>query len=76
MNETEYRRVIDELQAVLDATRATMARFEATGMDEQMSKDYAKLEVLATQVVKEQRRYVLQMLDISESPNPILPESP
>lgn len=66
MTENQHQQIIDELQTVLDDTRATMERFEATGMDEQMSDDYAKLEAIATQVVKEQRRYVLQMLDISE----------
>lgn len=64
MTVDEHQQVIDELQAVLDDTRATMERFEATGMDDQMSDDYAKLEAIATQVVKEQRRYVLQMLNI------------
>lgn len=76
MTENQHQQVIDELQAVLNDTRATMERFEATGMDEQMSDDYAKLEAIATQVVKEQRRYVLLMLDNSEPLHPILPGSP
>lgn len=33
-----------------------------------MPDDYAKLEAIATEVVKEQRRYVLQMLDAPVSP--------
>lgn len=68
MTVDEHQQVIDELQLVLDDTRATMERFEATGMDEQMSEDYAKLEAIASQVVKEQRHYVLQMLDASDEP--------
>ncbi|MGQ4880133.1 hypothetical protein ACOJCM_16315 [Billgrantia sp. LNSP4103-1] len=67
MTPDEHQQVFNELQAVLDDTRATMERFEATGMDEQMSDDYARLEEIATQVIKEQRQYVMQMLDASES---------
>lgn len=75
MTVDEHQRMIDELQAVLDDTRAIMESFEATGMDKQMPEDYDELEAIATQVVKNQRRYVLQMLDLSKSSHPMSPES-
>ncbi|AXY42175.1 hypothetical protein [Halomonas sp. JS92-SW72] len=63
MTVDEHQRVIDELQAVLDDTRSTMERFEATGMDEQMPEDYEKLLVILDDAVTQQRGQVMAMLD-------------
>lgn len=62
MTSDDHQQVIDELQAVLDDTRATMERFEATGMDEQMPKDYEKLLEILDDAVKQQREHVMVML--------------
>jgi uncharacterized coiled-coil protein SlyX len=64
MNEAEHQRIIDELQSVIDETRATMARFEAAGMDEQMPEDYQKLHDIYAQAVDDQRHHTLAMLDM------------
>lgn len=63
MTVDEHQQVIDELQTVLDDTRATMERFEAIGMDEQMSEDYDKLLDILDNAVKQQREHTLAMLD-------------
>lgn len=66
MNEADYQRVIDELQAVIDDTQQTIDRFETTGMDEQMPEDYDKLLTILDVSVKQQREHTLQMLGSSE----------
>ncbi len=43
MRETGHKRVIHELQTVIDDTQRTLNRFEAAGMDEQMPDDYRTL---------------------------------
>ncbi|MBA2779543.1 hypothetical protein [Billgrantia kenyensis] len=62
MTETEYQQVIDELERVIQDTRATMARFESTGMDEKMPEDYDKLLVILDDAVKQQREHTQAML--------------
>ncbi|QJQ99844.1 hypothetical protein [Halomonas sp. PGE1] len=62
MTENQHQQIIDELQTVLDDTRATMERFEATGMDEQMPEDYDKLLKILDDAVKQQREHTLAML--------------
>ncbi|EWH02989.1 hypothetical protein [Halomonas sp. BC04] len=62
MNESDYQRVIDELQAVIEDTQRTIERFEATGMDEQMTEDYEKLLSILDDSVKQQREHTLAML--------------
>ena len=62
MNETDHQRVINELQAVIDDTQHTLGRFDATGMDEQMPEDYAKLLDILDDAVKQQREHVMVML--------------
>lgn len=64
MNEAEYQRVINELQAVLDDTRVTMERFEATGMDEQMPADYEKLLAILDHAVKRQREHAHKSIPV------------
>ncbi|TDR56124.1 hypothetical protein DFP85_10439 [Halomonas ventosae] len=66
-----HQRVIDELQAVLDDTRAIMESFEATGMDEQMPEDYNKLLAILEEAVTQQREHTLAMLNkIRQTGNP------
>jgi flagellar biosynthesis chaperone FliJ len=65
MTEVEYQQVIDELERLIQDTRATMARFESSGMDEQMPEDYDKLLVILDDAVKQQREHTLTMLDVS-----------
>lgn len=57
MNEAERLRVIDELQTLIDDTQYTLARFEATGMDEQMPGDFEKLLTVLDVAVKQQREH-------------------
>jgi len=62
MNETDYQRVINELQTVIDDTQHTLDRFEASGMDTQMLEDYETLLVILDNAVKQQRAHTLAML--------------
>jgi len=63
MNQSECQQVIDELDAVIDDTRELMKRFEVTGMEDEMPNDYAKLELMISEALKQQRRYTQKMLD-------------
>lgn len=62
MTADEHKRVIDELQALIDDTLQTLKRFEATGMDKQMAEDYEKLLDILDGAVKQQRDHTQQML--------------
>ena len=64
MNEADYRRVIDALQARIDETQSTLERFETTGMDEKMPEDYDRLLAILDDAVKQQREHTLAMLGI------------
>lgn len=64
MTSNEYRQVIGELENLIVATRGTLARFEETGMDEQMPADYQRLCDIYTKAVNDQRAYTLAMLDL------------
>lgn len=66
MTNEDYQRIVDELEQIIQETRATMARFENTGMDERMPSDYAQLEDILTQAVKDQRHYTREMLNLPE----------
>nr|WP_297461212.1 hypothetical protein [uncultured Halomonas sp.] len=66
MTIAEYRRTINELEAVISDTKTLMARFEATGFDEAMSDDYLALHELYTRIIEEQRRYTREMLAAEE----------
>ncbi|WP_422155103.1 hypothetical protein KV699_19925 [Vreelandella titanicae] len=63
MTSEEYEQVIDELQTVIDETQATLKRFEKTGMDGEMPKDYEALLAILNDAVKQQREYTQAMLD-------------
>lgn len=67
MTVEEHRRVIDELQNVIDETRHTLERFEATGMDERLPEDFHRLHDIYSRAVNDQRAYTLQMLDLGVS---------
>lgn len=62
MTDAERQRVIDELQEVIDDTRHTIDRFEATGMDEKMPEEYDKLMTILDDAVKRQREHVMAIL--------------
>lgn len=62
MRAVEQQRVIHELQAVIDDTQRTLSRFEATGMDEEMPADYAKLHAILDDAVTRQREHTHAML--------------
>ncbi|MCG7598630.1 hypothetical protein MHM84_02400 [Halomonas sp. McH1-25] len=66
MNQAEYQHVIDELDALITETRKLMGRFEDTGMNDEMPDDYAKLEMIITQALKEQRYHTQKMLDSTD----------
>ncbi|MGS2744962.1 hypothetical protein ACU6TU_15420 [Halomonas sp. LS-001] len=63
MTDDERQHVINELQKVIDDTQATLSRFEATGMDHEMRKDYDKLLGILDDAVKQQREHTQVMLD-------------
>lgn len=65
MTEAEYQRVINELEALIQHTRSTIERFEATGMDERMPADYEQLLTILDQAIKQQREHTLAMLEKS-----------
>ncbi|HDZ49489.1 hypothetical protein LCGC14_0265230 [marine sediment metagenome] len=62
MTADEYQRVIDELQALIDDTLQTLKRFEATGINEEMTEDYDKLLSILDDAVKQQREHTQLML--------------
>ncbi|MGE6608848.1 hypothetical protein ACQKE4_20455 [Halomonas sp. NPDC076908] len=62
MTADEHKRVIDELQALIDDTLQTLKRFEATGINEEMTEDYEKLLDILDSAVKQQREHTQLML--------------
>lgn len=62
MTPEEYEHVIDELQSVIDETQATLKRFEKTGMDSEMPKDYQALLDILDDAIKQQRAHTQGML--------------
>lgn len=63
MRETGHKRVIHELQTVIDDTQRTLNRFEAAGMDEQMPDDYRTLLAILDDAVTRQREHTRKMLN-------------
>ena len=62
MTADEHQQVIDKLQEVIDDTRQTIERFEATGMETELSEDYDKLLEILDGAIKAQREHTLAML--------------
>lgn len=62
MTDDERQHVINELQEVIDDTLATLSRFEATGMEDEMREDYDKLLEILDDAVKHQREHTRVML--------------
>ena len=62
MSGEEYQRIIEALQDLIDETQSTLERFETSGMDEKMPKDYKRLLGILDMAVKEQREHTLAML--------------
>lgn len=62
MTPDENQRVIDELQPIINETQATIDRFEATGMNENMPEDYDKLLSILDDAIKQQREHTREML--------------
>ncbi|NYS59728.1 hypothetical protein [Vreelandella salicampi] len=62
MTPDEHEHVIDELQAVIDDTQATLKRFENTSMEDEMPEDYEKLLTILDDAVKQQREHTRVML--------------
>tara|TARA_R100000988_G_C3933912_1_gene132816 strand:+ start:167 stop:358 length:192 start_codon:yes stop_codon:yes gene_type:complete len=62
MTDDDHQRVINELQQVIDDTQATLTRFEATGMDEEMPVDYDKLLTILDDAIKQQREHTQALL--------------
>jgi hypothetical protein len=58
----EHQTVIDELQVVIDDTQHTLGRFEAAGMETELSEDYDKLLEILDGAIKAQREHTLAML--------------
>lgn len=68
MTPENHQKVIDELQAIINDTQQTLARVEATGMDEQMPADYEKLLTVLDDAITQQRGHTRAMLDEPSSP--------
>lgn len=62
MTDDDHQRAINELQQVIDDTQATLTRFEATGMDEEMPADYDKLLTILDDAIKQQREHTQALL--------------
>ncbi|KAA0014489.1 hypothetical protein F0A17_02240 [Billgrantia pellis] len=62
MSEEKQQQIIHALQQVIDDTRHTIDRFEATGMDEQMPVDYDRLFGILDDANRQQRQHTLLML--------------
>ncbi|QNI04149.1 hypothetical protein HXW73_15100 [Halomonas sp. SH5A2] len=63
MTNDEHQQVVEELQGVIIETQATIERFDATGMDEQMPEDYEKLLTVLDDAIKQQREHTKAMLE-------------
>ena len=63
MTDDECQHVINELQQVIDDNQATLSRFEATGMEDEMREDYEKLLGMLDDAVKQQREHTRVMLE-------------
>ncbi|XGA79746.1 hypothetical protein OR573_14900 [Halomonas sp. CH40] len=62
MTDDERQHVINELQKVIDDTQATLSRFEATSMEDEMREDYGTLLGILDDAVKQQREHTKVML--------------
>ncbi|WP_248730119.1 hypothetical protein [Vreelandella populi] len=62
MSSADCQRMIDELDRVLKETRELMTRFEETGMNERMERDYDKLHDIYSRTVKDQWHYTQALL--------------
>lgn len=62
MTPEQHDHVINELQTLIDDTQATLTRFEYTGMDKEMPRDYEELLDILDGAVKQQREYTRAML--------------
>tara|TARA_R110000824_G_scaffold393237_1_gene592098 strand:+ start:415 stop:609 length:195 start_codon:yes stop_codon:yes gene_type:complete len=62
MTSNEHRRVIEELQTLIDDTQQTLRRFETNGMDEKMPGDYEKLLDILDGAIKQQREHTQGLL--------------
>ncbi|RAR64593.1 hypothetical protein BCL93_101415 [Onishia taeanensis] len=62
MRESDYQRVIDELEKLIQGTKQLIERFDSTGMDEEMQEDYDKLLTIYDQAIKDQAHYTQAML--------------
>ncbi|MGM0832332.1 MAG: hypothetical protein ACQEUK_05795 [Pseudomonadota bacterium] len=62
MTNEEQQHVIDELQTVIADTQATLQRFEDTGMDKEMPRDYEKLLDIVDWAIKQQRAHTKELL--------------
>lgn len=63
MNHTEYQRVVEELNTLITDTQQLIARFEDTGMDNEMPDDYTRLELMVSEALKQQRHYMQKVLE-------------
>lgn len=62
MQASDYQRVIDELEKLVQDTKQLVERFDSTGMDEEMQEDYDKLLTIYDQAIKDQAHYTQAML--------------
>lgn len=62
MQASDYQRVIDELEKLVQDTKQLVERFDSTGMDEEMQEDYNKLLAIYDQAIKDQACYTRAML--------------
>lgn len=62
IQESDYQRVIDELEKLIQDTKQLIERFDSTGMDEEMQEDYDKLLTIYDQAIKDQAHCTQVML--------------
>lgn len=62
MTNDEKQHVIDELQALINDTQATLSRFEQEGMEDEMPEDYQALLDILDDAIKQQCEHTQGML--------------
>ena len=64
MQESDYRKLIDELQAVIRNTLKLLDAFEDSGMNEHMIDDYERLHSILNTAIADQRRYHAELISL------------
>ena len=64
LGQGDYRRLINELQAVIQDTLTLLDAFENSGMNERMVADYDQLHGILNTAIADQRRYHAELMTL------------